>query len=166
MRWLQYRSAVCSDVLDWKRNHLIATKPASKKGISGWTRIQTKKNHNGSHQAFPDCLSSSIPIHLHTQDTHTGRCLKRTPSRWVLKDPPQSLSSKYTIWYTYDVYTYDICLTICIMYDAKHIHPGCKYARLSNTSIVNIANGYKCDQNLWYQLRPKYLLKNPLNDIQ
>ena len=95
MRWLQYRSAVCSDVLDAKRDYPIAIKPLSEKGTSGWTRIQSKKISNGSHQAFPECLGSSVPIHLHTQDTHVGRCLKRIPSRWVHKDLPQHLSSKY-----------------------------------------------------------------------
>lgn len=95
IRWLQYRSAVCSDVLDAKRNYSIATKPASEKGISGWTKIQSKKIQNGGHQAFSDCLGSSVPIHLHTPDTHAGRCLKRIPTRWVPKDLPQSLSSKY-----------------------------------------------------------------------
>ena len=87
MRWLQYRSAVCSDVVDVNRNYPIAIKPAlsaaSKKGNSGWTRHQPD---NVSYQAFPQCLSSSVPIHLHTQNTHAGRCLKRIPTRLVSRN--------------------------------------------------------------------------------
>jgi len=97
-RWQHYSSAVYCDVLDEKSNYPIAIKPASKKGASGWTKlpkIQPEKICNGRQQAFSYCLSSSIPIHLHTNKTHPGRCLKTVPDRWVLKDSPHSLSSKF-----------------------------------------------------------------------
>ena len=96
MRWLQYRSAVCDDVLDMKKSHPIAVKPACKKGTLRWTGVKSKRSYDGSQQqAFPECLGNSVPIHLHTKDTHAGRCLKELPSRWVFKDSYLSLSSKY-----------------------------------------------------------------------
>lgn len=95
MRWVQYRSDVYHNVIDEKNNCLIAIKPASQKGASGWTRSQSAKTTNEGHQMFPECLSSSLPIHLHTRGTHAGRCLKEAPSRWVPRDPTRQLSTKF-----------------------------------------------------------------------
>ena len=49
MRWLQYRSAVCSDVVDEKTSYPMASKPANTKGTAGWTRRNSKKIDNGNH---------------------------------------------------------------------------------------------------------------------
>ncbi|XP_065892602.1 uncharacterized protein [Dysidea avara] len=94
IQWLQYRSAIYCDVIDEKYGCPLASKPASAKGTSGWSKfpgIQTNKRKEKTKEPFSDCLGSSVPVHLHRSDTHGGWCLKRLPARWTPKRVPTLL---------------------------------------------------------------------------
>ena len=91
IQWQQYRSAVYYDVLDEKYGYPLASKPASAKGTTGWSKfpgIQANKRNKKKRESYSDCLSSSVPVHLHRSDTHGGLCLKRLPARWTPKRVP------------------------------------------------------------------------------
>jgi len=92
IQWLQYRSAVYSDVLNKKHGYPLANKPASAKGTTGCCKLPgiqgNKRTKKKTKEPFSDCLSSSVPVHLHGSVTHGGMCLKKLPARWTPKGAP------------------------------------------------------------------------------
>ena len=77
-QWTMFRAVVQDDVLDRKGGALIATKPATKKGTTGWAKFPgtQRKQLPPIEPPFLACLLSSIPLHQHTGRQHGGYCLR------------------------------------------------------------------------------------------
>ena len=77
-QWTIFRSVIQDDVLDRRDGSLIATKPATKKGTTGWSKFpgMQRKQLPPIKPPFLTCLLSDTPPHQHTAKEHSGYCLK------------------------------------------------------------------------------------------
>ena len=77
-QWIIFRSVMQDDVLDGCDGVLVASKPATKKGTTGWAAFpgkQRKKSLSPQPPLF-SCLQSNTPPHEHYAGQHSGYCLK------------------------------------------------------------------------------------------
>jgi len=87
-QWTIFRSVIQDDVLDRMDGALIATKPATKKGTTGWAKfpgIQRQKLPR-IEPPFLACLLSDVPPHQHSAKQHRGHCLKTIDDTKVMQN--------------------------------------------------------------------------------
>ena len=77
-QWTIFRSVIQDDVLDRRDGSLIATKPATKKGTTGWSKFPGMQRQQLPPIKPPllTCLLSDTPPHQHTARQHSGYCLR------------------------------------------------------------------------------------------
>jgi len=77
-QWLIFRSTIQDDILDGCEGALLASKPATKKGTTGWAKFPGKQRKKPlpPQPLFYACLKGNTPPHKHSPGHHSGYCLK------------------------------------------------------------------------------------------
>jgi len=77
-QWIIFRSVIQDDVLDECEGALLASKPATKKGTTGWAKFPGKQRGNSvtTERPFLTCLQSNTLPYEHNTGDHSGYCLK------------------------------------------------------------------------------------------
>ena len=77
-QWIIFRSVIQDDVLDECEGILLASKPATKKGTTGWAKFPGKQRGSlvTTKRPFLTCLQSNTLPHEHNAGDHSGYCLK------------------------------------------------------------------------------------------
>ena len=77
-QWIIFRSVIQDDILDRCDGVLLASKPATKKGTTGWAKFPGMQRTKlpAIKQPFLTCLQNNSSPHQHTTGEHDGHCLK------------------------------------------------------------------------------------------
>ena len=77
-QWIIFRSVIQDDVLDGCDGVLVASKPATKKGTTGWAKFPGKQRRSSvtTEHPFLTCLQSNTLPHEHSAGDHNRYCLK------------------------------------------------------------------------------------------
>ena len=77
-QWIIFRSVLQDDILDQCDGMLLASKPATKKGTTGWAKFPGMQRTKlpPIKQPFSICLQSDTSPHQHSVGEHSGHCLK------------------------------------------------------------------------------------------
>ena len=76
-QWLIFRSTIQDDILDGCEGALLASKPATMKGTTGWAKFPGKqrRSYTNIERPFLMCLQSSSLPQEHSAGDHSGYCL-------------------------------------------------------------------------------------------
>jgi len=77
-QWTIFRSLIQDNFLDRCDGVLLASKPATKKGTTGWAKFpgRQRKESLPPQPPFFTCLQSNTSPHEHYAGHHSGHCLK------------------------------------------------------------------------------------------